>query len=63
MARPGDIFCWTASVVVGLIAFWVVWDYVVNANNGEPIIQVVPLLFAGAIWLLARLFRSWLAEP
>jgi hypothetical protein len=63
MARPEDIFCWTASVVVDLIALWVVWDYVVNADNGEPIIQVVPLVFAGAVWLLARLFRSWLAEP
>lgn len=63
MARPRDFFYWTASGVVSLIVLWVVWSYAFNANNGEPIIQVVPLLFAGAIWLLARLFRSWRAEP
>ncbi len=63
MARLGDLFYWTASVVVILIALWVLWSYVVSVDNGEPIIQIIPLLFAGAIWLLARLFRSWLAEP
>jgi len=52
MARAGDFFYWTANGVVGLIVLWVVWGYVFNTNNGEPIIQVVPLLFAGSLWLL-----------
>ena len=63
MARMGDVLYWMASVVAVVITLWVVWSYFVNADNGEPIIQVVPLLFAGTIWLLARLCRSWPAEP
>jgi hypothetical protein len=57
MEHPGDVFYWAASVVAGLITLWVVWSYVFNADKGEPIVQIVPLLLAGAIWLLARLGR------
>jgi hypothetical protein len=57
MEHPGDVFYWTASAVAALVALWVVWSYVSNADNGEPILQIVPLLLAGAIWLLARLGR------
>ncbi len=57
MSRPGDIVYLLASTIAGLITFWVVWAYFYNAEKGEPIIQIVPLFFAGAIWLLARLCR------
>jgi len=63
MERPGDIFYWTANVVVGLVVLWVVWSYVFNADRGEPILQIVPLLLAAAIWLLARLGRTRSASP
>ena len=62
MERMGDLLYWTASLVAVLIMLWVVWSYIVNGNSDEPIIRLVPLMFAGIIWLLARLFRSWLAE-
>jgi len=61
MMRPGNILYLTASIIAGLIALWVVWAYVDNAEMGEHIVQVVPLMFAGAIWLLARLGRDLLA--
>jgi hypothetical protein len=62
MLRPGQFFYHTASVIAGLIALWVVWGYIYDAEKGEPIVQVVPLLLAGAIWLLAWLGRDFLAE-
>jgi hypothetical protein len=46
-----------ASLLLGLVALLVVWSFAFNAERGEHVIQVVPLLFAGSIWLLARLFR------
>ncbi len=63
MTRPGDVLYRMASIVAVLIALWVVWGYLYDAQEGEPVIQVVPLLFAGAIWLLARFGRDFLAEP
>jgi hypothetical protein len=50
--RLGDILFFMATIVAALIAAWVVWSYVTGLRNGEPIIQIVPLLFAGAILLL-----------
>lgn len=61
--RPEDVVYKTASLVAGLIALWAVWSCIDNAERGNPVIQVVPLLFAAAIWLLARLGRDFLAEP
>ena len=43
---------WTATTVAGLIVALVIADYVFNANRGEPIIEVVPLLLAGVIWFI-----------
>ncbi len=61
MLRPGRILYQTASLVAGVIALWVVWGYLYNAEKGEPIVDIVPLLLAGAIWVLARLGRDFLA--
>jgi hypothetical protein len=58
MTHPGDLFYWMASLLLGLVTLLVVWNSAGNADHGEPVIQVVPLLFAGSIWLLAGLLRS-----
>jgi hypothetical protein len=47
----GDTFYWTATVIAGLLLAWVLWSYSFNDTNGEPIIQIVPLLLAAVIWL------------
>ena len=60
MLRPGQFLYQTASVVAGLITLWVVWGYIYDAEKGEPILQVVPLLLAGTIWLLAWLGRDFI---
>jgi hypothetical protein len=49
--RGKDFVCWMASGVALLIVAAVVVDYFINAGKGEPVIPVIPLLFAGAIWL------------
>jgi TRAP-type C4-dicarboxylate transport system permease small subunit len=58
MTHPGDLFYWMASLLLGVVTLMVVWSSVVRVDHGQPIIQIVPLAFAGFIWLLARLFRS-----
>jgi len=55
--RLGAILFFMATIVAVLIAAWVVWSYVSGLRNGEPIIQIVPLLFAGAILLLGLACR------
>jgi hypothetical protein len=58
MTHPGDIFYWMASLLLGLVVVLVIWSSAFNADHGEPVIPMIPLLFAGSIWLLARHFRS-----
>jgi hypothetical protein len=55
--RLGAILFSIASIVAALIVAWVVWGYISGLRNGEPIIQIVPLLFAGAIFLLGLACR------
>jgi 4-hydroxybenzoate polyprenyltransferase len=57
MTHPGDLFYWMASLLLGLVVILVIWS-AFNADHGEPVIPMIPLLFAGSIWLLARHFRS-----
>jgi hypothetical protein len=56
--RLGAILFLMAAIVAGLIVAWVVWGYVSGLSNGEPIIRIVPLIFAGAILLLGWACRS-----
>ena len=57
----GEVFCWTATIIAGLIAVWVVWSYVSNISEGYAVIPIVPLLIAGAVWLVGRACRYALA--
>jgi len=53
-AHLGEALYWTATVLAALIVVLVVWAYVYNISRGEPIIPVVALLFAVAVWLGGR---------
>ena len=61
-ANWGKVIYWTATLIAGLIIVSVVWSYVYNVEQGEPIIPFVPLLFAGAIWLAGWACRYLLTE-
>jgi len=50
-----------ATIIAGPIAAWVVFNYLYNINRAYPIIPIVPLLIAGAIWLVGRACRYVLA--
>jgi hypothetical protein len=47
----GETLYWAATILAGLLVAWVAWGYVYDSSRGEPIILIVPLLLAGAIWL------------
>ncbi len=58
----GAFLFWTATIIAGLIVVWEVWGYVYNAERGEPIIRITPLLLAAAIWLVGWVCRYMFAE-
>jgi hypothetical protein len=56
-ARWGELLYRMATILAGLIALLVIVGYFYDASRGEPIIPIVPLLLAGAIWLIGRSCR------
>ena len=50
--RLGKNLYWAATIIAGLIVVAVVTGYVSNAGEGEHFIPIVPLVLAGAIWLV-----------
>ena len=61
-ANWGKIIYWAATLLAGLIIVSVAWSYLYNVEQGEPIIPIVPLLFAGAIWLAGWTCRYLFSE-
>jgi hypothetical protein len=59
--RWGEIFYWAGTIIAGLLVLWVLWSYMFNADRGEPIIWIAPLVLAGAIWLAGWACRRVLA--
>jgi hypothetical protein len=56
-ARWGELLYRMATILAGLIALLVIVGYFYDASRGEAIIPIVPLLLAGAIWLIGRSCR------
>jgi hypothetical protein len=61
-ARLGQFLFWLATIIAGVLVAWVVLGYVYTSNRGEPLISIVPLLLAGAIWLAGWVCRKVFAE-
>jgi hypothetical protein len=61
-ASWGEVIYWAATIIASLIVVFVVWGYVQNTDEGYPVIPIVPLLFAGAIWLAGRACRNVFTE-
>ena len=47
---------WTATIIAGLLLAWVVWSYVSGISRSDPVILIVPLLLAAAIWTAGWVF-------
>ena len=56
-ARWGELLYRMATILAGLIALLVIANYFYDASRDEPIVLIVPLLLAGAIWLIGRSCR------
>ena len=58
MERPGEVLYWISTIIAGVITLWAVANLVFNSDRGEPVIQVVPLVIAGIIWLVGWACRD-----
>jgi len=56
-ARWGGYLYRETTILAGLIALLVIANYFYDANRGEPIMLIAPLLLAGVIWLIGRSCR------
>ena len=55
--RSGEVLYWTSTVIAGLIVLLVGANYIYDIGRGEPGIRSLPLLLAGAIWLVGWVCR------
>jgi uncharacterized membrane protein YidH (DUF202 family) len=53
----GNILCWIATAIAILMVTLVFADLLVGLAQGDPIVRVVALTAAIAIWLLGRACR------
>jgi hypothetical protein len=52
------VIFWTANVVAVSIVLWVVSVYAYNINEGDPVLPIIPVLFAGVVWLAGWVCRN-----
>ena len=60
--RGGDVIYWSATTIAGLVVMLAVVSYVLNVREGQPVFPIVPLLLAGAIWLVGYFCRRALTS-
>ena len=59
--RLGKFFYWAGTIIAGLLVLAVVVSHLLNADRGEPIWRIAPLVMAGVIWLAGWAGRHLLA--
>ncbi len=60
-AHVADILYWTITIITALIVMIVVIGFFYSASRGDPFIQIVPMLLAGAVWMIGWACRYGLA--
>jgi hypothetical protein len=55
--RSGEVLYLTFTLIAGLIVLLVVANYMFDTSRGESAIRTIPLLLAGAIWLVGWVCR------
>jgi hypothetical protein len=58
----GQTIYWMTTIIAVLIVVWVAWSYVSNMTEGYPVVPIIPLLVAGAVWLVGWACRNMLAR-
>jgi hypothetical protein len=59
--HAGPTLYWLATVVAILIAVLAVADFFIGWAQGTPIVRIVALIAALAVWLIGRLCRALLS--
>jgi hypothetical protein len=58
---PGHIISWLATVLAVLIVIFAVGDFFISWALGYPILRIVALIAAIAVWLTGRVCRGLMA--
>lgn len=59
--RAGPTLNWLATIIAILIAVFAVADFFIGWAQGAPIVRIVALVAALAVWLIGRLCRALLS--
>jgi hypothetical protein len=54
----GRVLYWLATIVAGLIVIFAVGDFFISWAQGTPILRIVALVAAAAVWLIGLICRS-----
>jgi len=55
--RSGEVIYWTFTAIAGVIVLSVAANFVFDADRGEPVFRLIPLVLAGAVWLVGWVCR------
>jgi hypothetical protein len=56
----GRVLYWFATIVAGLIVVFALGDFFISWAQGTPILRIVALVAAAAVWLIGLICRSLL---
>jgi hypothetical protein len=58
--HPGRTLYWLATIIAALMVVLVIADFFINWAQGAPIVRIVALTAAAAVWLIGRACRALL---
>ncbi len=56
--NPSRTLYWLATIIAAIIVVFTVADFFISWAQGAPIVRMVALLAAAAIWLIGRACRA-----
>ena len=56
----GRMLCWLATIIAAIVVIFAVADFFISWAQGAPIVRVVALIVAAAVWLIGRVLRALL---
>jgi len=58
LLTPGRVLYWLATIIAGLIVVFAVGDFFISWAQGTPILRIVALVAAAAVWVIGLICRS-----
>lgn len=56
----GRMLYWLATTIAAIMVIFAVADFFISWAQGVPIVRVVALIVAAAVWLIGRVLRALL---